>query len=111
MVSSKQGSMVPEVSSKAQDLMIGLQKLTGNVPQEFRCAIDKGLLVDPVRSPAGHVFERSALVRELAKTGGKCPISGTPLTLEECERDIGLRMRALKWVRENCSHARVSSTK
>merc|ERR1712118_600560 len=103
MVSTKQGSMAPEVSSKAQDLMI-LQKLTkSNVPQEFRCAIDKGLLVDPVKSPAGHVFERSALVRELAKTDGMCPVSGFPLTLAECQRDPALRMAAMKWVRENCS--------
>lgn len=108
MVSSKQGSMAPEVSSKAQELMMGLQKLTGNVPQEFRCAIDKGLLVDPIKSPAGHVFERSALVRELAKTGGLCPVSGVPLTLAECERDPGLRMAAMKWVRENCSRARAN---
>lgn len=105
MVSSKQGSGPSEVPSKAQELLSRsgvLQKLAG-VPPEFRCAIDKGLLVDPVKSPAGHVFERSALVRELTKSGGKCPISGTPLTLADCERDTGLRMRALKWVRENCA--------
>lgn len=105
LVSGKQESAASEVPSKAQALMDGLQRLAGNVPQELRCAIDNGLLVDPVRSPAGHVFERTALVRELAKTGGKCPISGAPLTLAECERDMGLRMSALKWVRENCSQA------
>jgi hypothetical protein len=104
LVSGKQGAAASEIPSKAQELMKGVQKLAGNVPPEFRCAIDKGLLVDPVRSPAGHVFERCALVRELAKTDGKCPITGTPLTLAECERDTGLRMSALKWVRENCSH-------
>lgn len=106
MVSSKQGLTSLEVPSKAQGLMTGLSKLAGNVPPEFRCAIDQGLLVDPVRSPGGYVFERSALVRELAKTGSKCPITGVPLTLAECERDTGLRISALKWVRENCARTR-----
>jgi len=59
------------------------------------------MLVDPVRSPLGHVFERSVLARSLQASGGVCPITGTPLTLVDCRRDAELRKHISAWIKSN----------
>merc|ERR1712232_676380 len=69
----------------------GLRGLVQDAPVEFRCALDGQMLVDPVRSPAGYVFERSVLARHLQMSGSLCPMTGVPLTLAECARDVELR--------------------
>merc|ERR1712080_304533 len=79
----------------------GLRDLMCNVPPELACAVDGRLLVDPVRSPYGQVFERTVLERALNASGGLCPITRQPLALEQCPRDAGLRKQALAWVRAN----------
>eukprot|EP00928_Gymnodinium_smaydae_P050299 TRINITY_DN3386_c0_g2_i1.p1 TRINITY_DN3386_c0_g2~~TRINITY_DN3386_c0_g2_i1.p1 ORF type:complete len:620 (+),score=99.53 TRINITY_DN3386_c0_g2_i1:46-1905(+) len=77
-----------------------VRTLLRDAPADLRCAMDGRLLVDPVRSPAGHVFERATLAAALRENGGRCPLTGTPLALEACPRDGDLRMRSLRWVRE-----------
>eukprot|EP00933_Yihiella_yeosuensis_P022862 TRINITY_DN17911_c0_g1_i1.p1 TRINITY_DN17911_c0_g1~~TRINITY_DN17911_c0_g1_i1.p1 ORF type:complete len:436 (-),score=49.61 TRINITY_DN17911_c0_g1_i1:109-1416(-) len=72
-----------------------------DAPQELRCAFDGRLLVDPVRSPCGHVFERTVLARALKQTGGFCPLTGAALKLSDCSRDSELRLLIVKWVRQN----------
>lgn len=78
----------------------GLRGMIDGAPLEFRCAIDSRLMLDPVRSPQGHTFERSSLERALSSKGGRCPISGEPLALDACTRDPQLRRRIVRWVRE-----------
>lgn len=90
-----------ELPSSALGSIGGLRKLVGSPPPEFRCMLDGGLLVDPVRSPSGHVFERSALTRALETSKGCCPITGAPLALNDCQRDAELRVQILRWVRES----------
>jgi len=80
---------------------LGLRDLMCRVPPELACSIDGRLVVDPVRSPFGQVFERSVLERALLASGGICPITRCPLTLEQCPRDQELRKQALAWVRVN----------
>ncbi|KAF0757403.1 hypothetical protein AaE_004277, partial [Aphanomyces astaci] len=53
------------------------------VPAEFKCAITHKLLVDPVKSPYGHVFERSVIEKWIQDYGHRCPISGEPLGLAQ----------------------------
>lgn len=77
----------------------GIRDLARDAPHEFCCALDGGVLVDPVRTPAGLVFERSALALSLTANGGHCPITHVPLDLSECHRDTDLRKRILQWVR------------
>ncbi|CAE8641918.1 unnamed protein product [Polarella glacialis] len=79
----------------------GLREIVCDAPAEFCCAVDGRLLVDPVRAPSGHVFERSVLARSLKASGGLCPITGAALELGECQRDTELRARILKWVRQS----------
>eukprot|EP00929_Paragymnodinium_shiwhaense_P074374 TRINITY_DN38057_c0_g1_i2.p1 TRINITY_DN38057_c0_g1~~TRINITY_DN38057_c0_g1_i2.p1 ORF type:complete len:685 (-),score=131.37 TRINITY_DN38057_c0_g1_i2:105-2159(-) len=47
----------------------GLRELLREAPEHLRCQLDGRLLTDPVRSPHGHVFERSVLATELKRTG------------------------------------------
>merc|ERR1712224_739838 len=64
---------------------MALQELARDAPPEFRCLLDGRLLMDPVRSPEGHVFERAGLAGALRDSGGLCPISRVPLLLDCCE--------------------------
>uniref|UniRef100_A0A7S4QFA2 U-box domain-containing protein n=1 Tax=Alexandrium monilatum TaxID=311494 RepID=A0A7S4QFA2_9DINO len=77
-----------------------LQDLVADAPAEFRCAYDGQLMMDPVRSPQGLTFERAGLAHILAVLGGFCPVSGCPLTLDECVRVPELRLHIARWVRE-----------
>merc|ERR1712178_590277 len=78
-----------------------LRDLVSDAPQQFRCQMDGRLLVDPVRTPSGHLFERSTLARVLKASGGFCPLTGVPLELKTCQRDGPLRQQILSWVRQN----------
>eukprot|EP00933_Yihiella_yeosuensis_P021593 TRINITY_DN17063_c0_g2_i1.p1 TRINITY_DN17063_c0_g2~~TRINITY_DN17063_c0_g2_i1.p1 ORF type:complete len:261 (+),score=44.17 TRINITY_DN17063_c0_g2_i1:102-785(+) len=78
-----------------------LNDLVGNSPMEFRCSIDGRLLVDPVRSPSGLVFERSVLSKKLQGSGDLCPVTGESLSLGDCTRDVELRKQIQIWVRKN----------
>jgi hypothetical protein len=79
----------------------GLRAIVQDAPPNFRCALDGQLLVDPVRSPTGHVFERSVLARHLQGSGGVCPVTGAPLTLEQCQRDPEMRKHIAAWIKSN----------
>lgn len=76
-----------------------LHELVCGAPAEFRCALDGQLMMDPVQSPYGHVFERTGLAQILCANGGLCPLTGQPLCLEQCTRVPELRRRIAKWVR------------
>lgn len=78
-----------------------LRDLMSDVPVGFRCSFDGKFLVDPVRAPSGHVFERSVLAREIEARDGRCPVTGTLLALEWCQRDAELRTQIVKWIRAN----------
>lgn len=87
--------------SPATPTVPSLRDLLSDAPSGFLCCLDGRLLVDPVRSPSGHIFERSSLKRALEGNGGICPISQAPLTMEECLRDVELRAEILRWVRRS----------
>merc|ERR1712039_836815 len=78
---------------------VGLRDLVQNAPPEFRCALDGKLLCDPVISPGGVVFERSTLASWLQKHGCQCPVTGQPLSLEQCRRAPEIRQQVTAWVR------------
>lgn len=76
-----------------------LRDIVENAPEQFRCAIDRKMLVDPVVSPAGVVFERSTLSQWLQAHGSVCPITGGPLRLEDCRRAPDIRKQVTDWAR------------
>eukprot|EP00928_Gymnodinium_smaydae_P076052 TRINITY_DN5902_c0_g1_i2.p1 TRINITY_DN5902_c0_g1~~TRINITY_DN5902_c0_g1_i2.p1 ORF type:complete len:698 (+),score=111.96 TRINITY_DN5902_c0_g1_i2:81-2174(+) len=76
-----------------------LRDLLYGAPPELSCCLDGRLLVDPVRCPRGHTYERGILAAALSRNGNSCPQSGLPLCLSECVRDFELRRRAAEWAR------------
>lgn len=77
----------------------GLRDIITNAPEQFRCALDRKLLCDPVVSPGGVVFERSTLVKWLQNHGSFCPITGAPLRIEDCARSPEIRKQVALWAR------------
>ncbi|RHY39235.1 hypothetical protein DYB35_006809 [Aphanomyces astaci] len=67
------------------------------VPAEFKCAITHKLLVDPVKSPYGHVFERSVIEKWIQDYGHRCPISGEPLGLAQLTPQVQLKEDIASW--------------
>jgi len=76
-----------------------LRDIVQNAPEQFRCALDRKLLCDPVVSPGGVVFERSTLARWLQTHEPICPITGAPLRLEDCARSPQIRKQVTDWAR------------
>ncbi|KAJ1453539.1 hypothetical protein M885DRAFT_524007 [Pelagophyceae sp. CCMP2097] len=66
-------------------------------PAEFSCAINGHLLKEPVRSPHGHVFERSTIELWIATRGSVCPITGQALELADLKEDTDVRSRLMCW--------------
>mmetsp|Transcript_177520 Transcript_177520/g.563173 ORF Transcript_177520/g.563173 Transcript_177520/m.563173 type:complete len:101 (-) Transcript_177520:386-688(-) len=83
-----------------------LQTLVREAPANYRCALDGELMLDPVQSPHGHIFERASLVRVLGVAAGRCPLTGHALALQDCARLPGLRREVSIWVREQYSRGR-----
>lgn len=94
-------SQLPPVERSPALAKAGLRDLMCSVPAEIACGVDGRLVVDPVRSPYGQVFERSVLQRALVASGGMCPITRQPLSMDQCPRDAATRKQALAWVRAN----------
>ena len=77
---------------------VGLRRLFPSAPKHLCCQLDGQLMLDPVRSPAGHLFERSNLSRALQELG-RCPITSSDLALSDCQRSPRVRAEVLRWVR------------
>jgi len=69
-------------------------------PQELRCAIDGQVVCEPVRSPHGHLFERSTLEKWIGLCGSVCPVTGKPLRMNECTEDKNVEAQVLAWANE-----------
>ncbi|KDO27104.1 hypothetical protein SPRG_07815 [Saprolegnia parasitica CBS 223.65] len=68
------------------------------VPIEFRCAITKKLLHDPLKSPYGHVFERKVVEKWFTNYGSRCPVTGEPLGLGQLVPDEALKTEIAAWL-------------
>jgi len=77
-----------------------LRNLVRGAPPEFCCALTGQLMMDPVQSEYGHVFERAAIIKEIRRSGGTCPASGERLNLKMLARLPELRRSILAWIRE-----------
>ncbi|CAE8624069.1 unnamed protein product [Polarella glacialis] len=93
------GPKLPSTGASAAEQRTDLRGLVKNAPPHLCCALDGKLLVDPVRSPQGLVFERGSLARALGARPGVCPLTGAPLELEACPRAVELRAQVTQWVR------------
>merc|ERR1719168_518932 len=68
-------------------------------PDDMRCAIDGKVMINPLRSPYGHFFEKKTLERWMMNCGSVCPVSQQPLRLEECVADADMKKRIIKFLK------------
>ena len=64
--------------------------LSPNVRSSLCCPITRALLVDPVKAPDGHTYERTAIIQAI-KTNGKSPITRQLITVEELITDFTIK--------------------
>jgi hypothetical protein len=73
-----------DIDSVTQNNKGGPKKsLDPEVPQEFVCAINGHVMKEPVQSTTGYHFERATIELWIQTRGNICPITHTPLTLDD----------------------------
>jgi len=68
-------------------------------PEDMRCKIDGKVLINPLRSPHGHLFEKKTLEKWFTNCGSVCPVTGQPMRMEECTVDAEMRKRVVKFLK------------
>jgi len=66
------------------------KKRLENVPEHFTCPITLDLMTDPVSTPAGHTYERSAIEDHIRRTA-KDPMTNDPLVIDDLRPNRNLR--------------------
>jgi len=67
-----------------------------DIPEEFCDPVTFEVMLEPVRTPSGIVFEEETIV-EFIDTTGKCPITLQPLSRLDLQHDYELRARIMKF--------------
>jgi len=65
-------------------------------PEEFKCALLGGIMIDPVRLPSGPACERRVAEAQLRHSASD-PFSGEPVTVDSLVPDTDLRERIREW--------------
>merc|ERR1719324_1980884 len=73
------------------------RSLADVVPAAFCCPITFSVFVDPVCSPAGHTYERSAIEAWLHRESVD-PLTTAPLTRDHLYPNLALRDAILAWL-------------
>lgn len=66
----------------------------------FYCPLTKEVMVDPVETPSGHTFERSAIEKWLLEKH-RCPITSNPLDTSMLRPNKTLRQSVEEWKERN----------
>jgi hypothetical protein len=70
------------------------------VPEKFRCKITQRLMQQPVLTPSKYHADASVLKTWFSKQGHCCPITGTPLSMQELIRDRQMEADISHWLEE-----------
>ncbi len=62
-------------------------------PSDFTCPITKKVMVDPVASPQGINFERSAILKWTRDGNNFCPVTSAPLRFESLRTSTALQWK------------------
>merc|ERR1719446_1404463 len=93
----------PQPTSPSQKKEKGKIRITSRsvveCPEDMRCAIDGKVCINPVRSPNGHLFEKKTLEKWFQNCGSVCPVTSTPLRLEDCQVDQEMKKRIVKFLK------------
>jgi len=68
-------------------------------PPDMRCSIDGKVMINPVRSPYGHFFEKKTLDKWILNCGSVCPVTQQPLRGEDCLADPEMKKRIIKFLK------------
>ncbi len=74
---------------------------TSQVPDHLVCKITMEVMLDPVTTPDGISYERSALSEHLSKVGGFDPVTRKPLEMGACVPSLALKEAALEFLEEH----------
>ncbi|KAJ6251879.1 nnp-1 protein putative nuclear protein 1 nop52 [Anaeramoeba flamelloides] len=73
---------------------------TATPPHELICPLTGELFVDPMKTPNGFYFEKSAILQYIQQNG-KCPISNLNLSFQDLSRADDVRIYANQWRLQN----------
>mmetsp|Transcript_9097 Transcript_9097/g.20602 ORF Transcript_9097/g.20602 Transcript_9097/m.20602 type:complete len:598 (-) Transcript_9097:85-1878(-) len=68
-------------------------------PDDMRCSIDGKVMINPVRSPYGHYFEKKTLEKWVMNCGSCCPVTQKPLRMEDVAPDAEMKKRIAKFLK------------
>jgi hypothetical protein len=69
-------------------------------PDSMCCAIDGKVMVNPLRSPYGHFFEKKTLEKWIQNCGSVCPITSKLLRMDDCVLDSDMKKRIVQFLKE-----------
>ncbi|KAG7359195.1 U-box domain containing protein [Nitzschia inconspicua] len=73
------------------------EDVVDDVPEEFLCPLTLCVMKDPVVSKDGINYDRTAIVKWLAKGNQSCPLTRQPMTLSSLAPDNRLRKCIQQW--------------
>jgi hypothetical protein len=71
-------------------------------PNDFLCPLSKTVMHEPVSTPSGVNYERTAIEGWLCELS-YCPIHGTPLTAQSLQANTSLQWKIRNWQKKNSS--------
>mmetsp|Transcript_82957 Transcript_82957/g.231423 ORF Transcript_82957/g.231423 Transcript_82957/m.231423 type:complete len:764 (+) Transcript_82957:106-2397(+) len=80
---SEEEDVAPFMPAEGWESTLGRTDEAG-VPSKAVCQLSGTFMHDPVATPEGHVFERVALEDWMATSGEVNPMTGMPLSMEQC---------------------------
>lgn len=89
----------PKSEKKAKRKISIPSRSVVDCPDSMRCAIDGKVMINPVRSPYGHFYERKTLERWFQNCGSICPMTQNTLKLDECVADAELKKAIVKFIK------------
>lgn len=69
-----------------------------DMPAHFLCALTRRPMSDPVRSPYGQHYDRTAIAQWMAAQGRICPLTGAPLAEGDLAADEQLAQEIRQWI-------------
>jgi hypothetical protein len=84
--------MLPEQTDSTSDL---------EIPDEYTCPLTLELMKDPVMTKYGNSYERSAILKWVARGNARCPLTRRPLHLSDIVTNHHLRGKIRQFQKEN----------
>merc|ERR1719473_2440599 len=91
--------------TRAELTEAGIMNMASEAPERLRCQIDGKLLGTPLRSPYGHVFEKTTLEEWNTTCGSVCPVTGKPLNIDDCKVDYEIQDEVYDFVEQRKNEA------